>query len=219
MAWGEKRSVTSHEYPKVGKLRLRRGRRWMSRCITPMSHLPPSPSSSRPRLIDRLEALIASTPNSSTPRSTPNQSPRDSLDSPSDMRRPPSIPLPSPTSNRTPPVLRWLSNWSPSRQHSRSGSESGSHSSSPSNSSPDLTLLREALQEPLITPLPVARLPPSFRARNLARPPPFLDNLTRSTLPTSSLSPPLQVATSSTDVPLSEIQLPPIILNHSPPRR
>ncbi|EAU92719.1 triacylglycerol lipase [Coprinopsis cinerea okayama7 len=111
------------------------------------------------------------------------------------------------------PVLRWLT---------------GPISSSPP--SPDLRSLSEAMTEPITppppiktpTPPPLARLPPSFRpSKNLTRPPPFLvDGLTRTTLPTSSLSPPLPVSSSSQ--PTSVIQTPkdvqkppPIVLNHS----
>lgn len=102
------------------------------------------------------------------------------------------------------PVLRWLSNVSSTR-------------SSPSSSppSPNLALLNEALNEPLRPP--AARLPSSFRAsRNLSRPPPFLDNLTRSTLPSSSLSPPIASFYSfRSDV----VRPPPIVLAHSPSAR
>ncbi|KXN86787.1 Lipase 2 [Leucoagaricus sp. SymC.cos] len=171
---------------------------------------PPSRPQSRPSISNRLESLLSSRTGSPAPRS-PHESPLSSFDSPTDFRRPRSAVLPDQSFAHPAPVLRWLSNWSPKNRGSQSGSESGSGSSSPSVSSPDLALLREALQEPLITPPPMAKLPPSFRPRNLARPPAFLDNLTRSTLPTSSLSPPLAVARSFGDVPLAEL--------HSPPRR
>ncbi|KAJ7071205.1 Alpha/Beta hydrolase protein [Mycena amicta] len=77
------------------------------------------------------------------------------------------------------PVLRWLGSWSPYR------------STSPElEPSPGLASLKEALTEPIVFP-PSAHLPESFTAsRALHRPPPFLDNLARSTLPTASLSPP-----------------------------
>ena len=47
--------------------------------------------------------------------------------------------------------------------------------------------LADAINSALPAPPQRARLPPAFRA---AHPPPFFDNLTRSTLPTASLSPP-----------------------------
>lgn len=102
------------------------------------------------------------------------------------------------------PILRWLSNVSSTR------------SSPPSSPpSPNLALLNEAMNEPLRPP--AARLPPSFRAsRNLSRPPPFLDNLTRSTLPSSSLSPPIA---SFHSIRSDVVRPPPILLAHSPPTR
>jgi len=110
-------------------------------------------------------------------------------------------PMPS---RRHTPVLRWLSNVSSTR------------SSPPSSPpSPNLALLNEALNEPLRPP--AARLPPSFRvSRNLSRPPPFLDNLTRSTLPSSSLSPPIA---SFYSVRSDVVRPPPIVLAHSPSAR
>lgn len=188
--------------------------------ITSQTPHPPS----RNRLIDRLESLISSSSSLDIAHTT-HESPRSSLDSPSDMRLPRSVTHPGSGSNQPAPVLRWLSNWSPNKQHSRSNSSpssnSNSRSSSPPSSpaAPDLTLLREALHEPLIARPPAAQLPSSFRPQNLSRPPPFLDNLTRSTLPTSSLSPPLEVRTSLDNVSPSEIQYPPIVLSHSPPYR
>jgi len=113
------------------------------------------------------------------------------------------------------PVLRWLGDWSNSPLHTRP--QSGS-------SPPNLSLLDEALHEPLLPTFPpVARLPDSFYAsRNILRPPPFLDNLSRSTLPTSSLSPPHTVST-PLHPPLNQntfidpLESPPIVLNQSPP--
>lgn len=129
------------------------------------------------------------------------------------------------------PVLRWLGNWSYStktkhtRSQTSSGSASPSSSSFTSNSQPPspqlaaLSSLDEALHESLQgllpTPPPRARIPDSFHAsRTLSRAPPFLDNLTRSTLPTSSLS-------HYHPVPLDvqQIEAPPIILSKSPPNR
>ncbi|TFK30825.1 alpha/beta-hydrolase [Coprinopsis marcescibilis] len=57
-------------------------------------------------------------------------------------------------------------------------------------------------------------------ARNLTRPPFLVDSLTRSTLPTSSVSPPLPVSSSSqsfsfTHTPKDVQKPPPIVLNHS----
>jgi triacylglycerol lipase len=125
--------------------------------------------------------------NSSTParatkrRSLPVPLPRlQSLSSPS-MATEPAQPR-SPT-----PVIRWLGSWSQPRRAQGSGSNSPSGSAPPS---PSLSLLNEALNENILpAALPQARLPSSFHAsRTLCRQPPFLDNLTRSTLPTSSLS-------------------------------
>ncbi|TFK77275.1 alpha/beta-hydrolase [Pluteus cervinus] len=75
------------------------------------------------------------------------------------------------------PVVRWLKDlsWTPS----------------PSPSPTSLAALNEALHDPLPRPPPPARLPPSFApSKVLTRPPPFFDNLTRSTLPTASLCSP-----------------------------
>lgn len=71
-------------------------------------------------------------------------------------------------------------------------------------------LLNEAINTPLPTRPKPARLPSSFRAS--VHPPPFFDSLTRSTLPTASLSPPLSVQHHPSD----RIQPPPIVLLHSP---
>ena len=86
------------------------------------------------------------------------------------------------------PVIRWIG---PDANHRRRASGSGSNSPSGSAPpSPSLASLNEALNEELPATPPRARLPSSFYAsRSLSRPPPFLDNLTRSTLPTSSISP------------------------------
>ncbi|TFK36886.1 Alpha/Beta hydrolase protein [Crucibulum laeve] len=152
-------------------------------------------------------------------------------------------PLPSPRSPT--PVLRWLSNLTsqlntqpltsqgprsrPHSPHHRTYSLPPSPSASTSTG-PNLDLLNEALTEPLqLTRPPPARLPPSFStSHNLSRPPPFLDNLTRSTLPTSSLSPPHYASVYSEDSSFPHsaashsanvIQPPPIVLTHSPPTR
>ncbi|KAF7339626.1 hypothetical protein MSAN_02177300 [Mycena sanguinolenta] len=75
--------------------------------------------------------------------------------------------IPPPSS--TQPILRWLGNWSPYRN--------GSPEASPPPSCPP-------------SPSLAAHLPQAFHAsRALSRPPAFVDNLTRSTLPTASLSP------------------------------
>lgn len=92
------------------------------------------------------------------------------------------------------PVLRWSQAVGKAGGHRRrpSGSGSNSPTSASGPPSPNLTALNEALQDDLLLPTapPQARLPSSFYAsRALSRPPPFLDNLTRSTLPTASLSP------------------------------
>jgi triacylglycerol lipase len=126
-------------------------------------------------------------PNSSTitraakHRSLPVLLPRlQSLSSPS-MATEPAQPK-SPT-----PLIRWLGSWSQPGCASSLGSNSPSVSSPPS---PCLSLLSEAMNEDILpTTPPQARLPPSFYAsRALSRPPPFLDNLTRSTLPIASMS-------------------------------
>jgi len=118
------------------------------------------------------------------PRSLPVSLPRlQSLSSPS-MATEPAQPK-SPT-----PVVRWLGTWAHTDQHNR---KSGSGSNSPSSSgppSPNLSSLNEALNENILPSAPPqARLPSYFYASHaLSRPPPFLDNLTRSTLPVASLS-------------------------------
>ncbi|KAF8213253.1 Alpha/Beta hydrolase protein [Mycena galopus ATCC 62051] len=102
----------------------------------------------------------------------------------------------------TQPILRWLGNWSP---YGRTSPDASPPSSCPP--SPSLASLNEALTEPITFPAS-AHLPHSFNAsRALSRPPPFLDNLTRSTLPTASLSPSSEE--NSYDVP---------VVNSSPPR-
>jgi triacylglycerol lipase len=121
------------------------------------------------------------------------------------------------------PILRWLSSWS--RPQSRAGTPPPSTTPPP----PSLASLAEALHEPLPTVLPTvlprARLPDSFHvSRSLSRGPAFLDNLTRSTLPTSSLSPPLSVTSPYFNQPPSPtpsdlLRSPPIVLTHSPPTR
>lgn len=117
-------------------------------------------------------------------------------------------PTESMPTNKSRPVLRWLTSHSPA-------------SSSPP--SPDLRSLSEAIAEPL-TPPPQARLPPpSFRPlQSLSRPTPFLvDSLTRSTLPTSSLSPPLPLVSSpcnpasTAQTPKDVQKPPPLVLNQS----
>ncbi|KAJ3721594.1 Alpha/Beta hydrolase protein [Lentinula raphanica] len=87
-------------------------------------------------------------------------------------------------SSQTIPVLRWLGTWSP---YGTSSKEPSPTSSSSNLSSPSLVSLNEALHEPLCLP----RRPPSAQLPHFSLPrhPPFFDNLTRSTLPTASLSP------------------------------
>lgn len=123
------------------------------------------------------------------------------------------------------PILRWLGSWSP--YHQPGSPKSSPDSRSPSRSSfsstppsPSLASLNEALHESLLpTKPPLARLPPSFySSKSLSHAPPFLDNLTRSTLPTSSLSPPLPTGfpTQYSSPPsTSDLQSPPIVLTHS----
>ncbi|KAJ7169700.1 Alpha/Beta hydrolase protein, partial [Mycena filopes] len=101
------------------------------------------------------------------------------------------------------PILRWLGSWSPYKAASPDASPPSSGPPSPS-----LASLNEALTEPIAFPR-TAHLPDSFSAsRALSRPPPFLDNLTRSTLPTASMSP-----TSPEENPFHDV---PAI--HSPPK-
>ena len=103
------------------------------------------------------------------------------------------------------PVIRWLGPWGQtelSRRASGSGSNSPSGSAPPS---PSLSSLNEALNEDILpTALPQARLPsPFYASRALSRPPPFLDNLTRSTLPVASLSSGLLLRDSNTTQSIS----------------
>ncbi|KAF9566139.1 alpha/beta-hydrolase [Agrocybe pediades] len=81
--------------------------------------------------------------------------------------------------------------------------------------------LQDALNTSLPTPPAPAKLPPSFRAsRRIIHPPPFLDNLTRSTLPTASLSPPLPVERPQPTRPSLElVKTPPIVLLQANPTR
>ncbi|KAG6854226.1 hypothetical protein C0991_009244 [Blastosporella zonata] len=84
------------------------------------------------------------------------------------------------------PVLRWVL-----------------HSSTTTPPSPALAALNEALNDPLPAPPTIARAPPArlpdyFHPR---RPPPFLDNLARSTLPTASLASPLHLSRSPSPIP------------------
>ncbi|KAF8167720.1 Alpha/Beta hydrolase protein [Crassisporium funariophilum] len=81
-----------------------------------------------------------------------------------------------------------------------------------------LSSLDEALNTRMPSRPPPARLPPSFRAsRMVIHPPPFFDNLTRSTLPTASLSPPLPVSNHPQQL-TDAIRPPPIVLTQSPPK-
>ncbi|KAF7310757.1 hypothetical protein HMN09_00618700 [Mycena chlorophos] len=116
-------------------------------------------------LSQRLQALVDGTSSARPPRrETPE-------------------PEPAPASTSSQPILRWLGSWTPYR----SGSPDLDTSSPPS---PGLSSLNEALTEPIVFP-PSAHLPEAFTgARALHRPPPFLDSLTRTTLPTASVSPP-----------------------------
>ncbi|KAF9457354.1 Alpha/Beta hydrolase protein [Collybia nuda] len=109
------------------------------------------------------------------------------------------------------PVLRWLSS-----QWSRPGTPPLTSPSTrvptPPPPSPSLALLAEALHEPLPALLPTlpprAQLPDSFHvSRRLSHGPAFVDNLTRSTLPTATVT--------HSDL----LRSPPIVLTHSPPNR
>ncbi|KAJ3784585.1 Alpha/Beta hydrolase protein [Lentinula aff. detonsa] len=127
-------------------------------------------------------------------------------------------------SSQSIPVLRWLGTWSP---YGRTFSKEPSPASSSSNlSSPSLVSLNEALHEPLCLP----RRPPSAQLPHfsLARHPPFLDSLTRSTLPTASLSPEANIFSSNSSPPPSPTSRTrsgasfndsKFHLNHSPPSR
>jgi triacylglycerol lipase len=131
-----------------------------------------------------------------------------------------------PSEDSTAPIVRWLSSWSStpnkSPTHARSRSESPTSYSEPrSPPSPCLSSLNEALSSQLPN-LPAK--PPSayfYGSRNLSRQPPFLDNLTRSTLPTASLSramplsPLIPFKETNTQVPDTH----PVIITHSPPTR
>jgi triacylglycerol lipase len=150
----------------------------------------------RPRtpLSQRLDSLFAATIAHSRPRSSPD--PADATHRPMRLASPPrrSSSIPRAFVPQTPshahfpslkmppePVLRWLVS------RPQAGPSAPSPAPSPSQS---LSLLREALTETLPTPPPQAHLPSAFHvSHTLTRPPPFLDNLTRSTLPTASLSP------------------------------
>ncbi|KAH9948166.1 Alpha/Beta hydrolase protein, partial [Amylocystis lapponica] len=129
------------------------------------------------------------------------------------------------------PVLRWLTgnhSRTPSHSHSPTHSHTPSPTVSPGPSTPTTpssaaSALADALHDdPLLlgthdlVQLPslpeAARLPPSFRA---ARPPSYLSNLTRSTLPTACISPP--PTTSPTPNPVAIPHTPaPVHLNSSP---
>ncbi|KDQ63367.1 hypothetical protein JAAARDRAFT_376099 [Jaapia argillacea MUCL 33604] len=139
-------------------------------------------------------------------------------------------------SKSTLPILRWLGSAPSSSTHSPNHSPPPNRKStfslppspsttSPTSSRPSTPSTHSALNEALSTPLPLpqlpqsalptppphALLPPSFRPHSLSsRPPAFLDNLTRSTLPISSVSypshPPSPITT-STSSPYAQGQL------------
>lgn len=120
----------------------------------------------------------------------------------------PSSPLPrpqilEPEPQTTSPILRWF----------RSSAE-------PSRASSPSSALSEALHDESLK-LPsrpeAAVLSSSFKPH--IRPPPLLGNLTRSTLPTSSLSPPVQSTERSPDHAshFTVDSAYPVALNHSPP--
>lgn len=151
-----------------------------------------------------LSSTMLSTRAAATTSSTANTTSTSAARATSSRRRSLPVPLPrtqslsfpsmaiEPAQPKNPtPVIRWLG---PLAQADHPKRTSGLISCSPSSSdppSPCLSLLKEALNEDILpTAPPHARLPSSFYAsRALSRPPPFLDNLTRSTLPTASLSP------------------------------
>ncbi|KAK7059168.1 lipase 2 [Paramarasmius palmivorus] len=118
------------------------------------------------------------------------------------------------------PTLRWLGTWSPYGKGSHSPNHSPSSSQPPS---PSLVSLNEALHEPLDLPKPPppARPPSFYGSRNLTRNPPFIDSLTRSTLPTASLSAAPQCSSSRSPSPRAHTSLPApsIRPSHSPPTR
>ncbi|KAE9408286.1 alpha/beta-hydrolase [Gymnopus androsaceus JB14] len=123
------------------------------------------------------------------------------------------------------PILRWLGTWSP---YGKPSSREPSPSSSSTNLSPSLVSLNEALNEQLALPRPPKAAQLSHFS--LSKQPPFLDNLTRSTLPTASLAAPAVVSNNSSPTsptfrarssarsndPLDSTE---INLNHSPPSR
>ncbi|EGO04923.1 hypothetical protein SERLA73DRAFT_44284 [Serpula lacrymans var. lacrymans S7.3] len=94
------------------------------------------------------------------------------------------------------PIIRWSGDWSVNAtscrsRHASESSNSGGHSPRSSRPpSPNLAALNEALNDNILpTPPAAARLPSSlYASRSLFRPPPCLNNLTRSTLPIASLS-------------------------------
>ncbi|KAH7914796.1 Alpha/Beta hydrolase protein [Hygrophoropsis aurantiaca] len=148
----------------------------------------------------------------------------------------------SPPQKSPTPVIRWLTSWTEeSRQnaHSRNLSSSSARSftssagsgspsdRSPSSSvppSPALSALNEALNDGMPALPPPARLPPSFYAsRSLSRPPPLLNNLTRSTMPTASISSHSTIfgeshfdSVADTDSTIAPTRISP---THSPPTR
>ncbi|KAK0465008.1 Alpha/Beta hydrolase protein [Desarmillaria tabescens] len=133
------------------------------------------------------------------------------------------------------PVVRWLETWSPYHNSGSSKSTASSQASSPASSrsstppSPALASLNEALHESLRLPTrpPLARLPTPLYTSRLGHghSPQFFDNLTRTTLPTSSLSIESQLNYSSSPIsssPISSqssIYQQPAILGNSPTHR
>ncbi|KAK1228667.1 lipase 2 [Marasmius sp. AFHP31] len=119
------------------------------------------------------------------------------------------------------PVLRWLGTWSPKGKQSDSPT-----GPSPANSvppSPSLVSLNEALTEPLNLPKPPPKAQPFHSSRGFSRNPPFIDTLTRSTLPTASLTAAhYQYPVSRSPSPRSFTSLPSTPIkppSHSPPTR
>jgi hypothetical protein len=100
------------------------------------------------------------------------------------------------------PMLRWLSG----RRKDASHSPTSSSPRSPSSPSSSHSALSEALHEDILPARPPpARLPQGFGpSPQLSRHPTFLDNLTRSTMPTASLTSPVDATSRdlSPDTPI-----------------
>jgi hypothetical protein len=199
-------------------------------CPTPFfMNEPPSNSCSRSSLSTRLDSRVTDTQSPPRLHQTDLEGVHNSM-SPGFQITRATLPRlqftshsPMPSEDSTAPIIRWLSSWSstPNRSptHSRSRSESPSSYSAPP--SPCLSSLNEALSSQLPS-LPAK--PPSayfYGSRNFSRPPPFLDNLTRSTLPTASLTraTPLSPLIPFQDTNTQAPDTPPVLISHYSPTR